>query len=127
MRSPDLQAPTGLLLGAQQPDEAMRALRQAVGLPAAEDRVNVAESLLGQSPDAKSSNPTRQLKRAYAAMLQAVKENHLAEKENLIRVSTCRTFLGGPIHQLPCTRSAWRCCQAYMLTLQGMRMHVSCR
>ncbi len=78
----------GLLPGAQQPDEAMRALRQAVGLPTEEDRVRVAESLLRQSPDAKSGNPSRQLKRAYAAMLQAVKENHLAEKEHLIQVST---------------------------------------
>ena len=54
----------------------------------------MAESLLKQSPDAKSGNPARQLKRAYAAMLQAVKENHAAEKEHLIQVSTCPTALG---------------------------------
>lgn len=84
-----MQAPIGVLPGAPQPDEAMRALRQAVGLPTEEDRVSVAESLLKQSPDAKSGNPSRQLKRAYAAMLQALKENHLAEKEHLIKVSDC--------------------------------------
>ena len=57
-----------------------------MGLPTDEDRLNTAESLLKQSPDSKSGNPTRQLKRAYAAMLSAVKEHHLAEKEHLIQV-----------------------------------------
>ena len=52
-----------------------------------EERLRAAESLLTQSPNAKSGNPTRQLKRAYAAMLTAVKEHHLAEKEHLIQAS----------------------------------------
>lgn len=75
-----------LLPGGRQPDSALQALRQAVGLPTDEDRLNTAESLLKQSPDSKSGNPTHQLKRAYAAMLSAVKEHHLAEKEHLIQV-----------------------------------------
>ena len=83
-----MQAPIGLLLGAKQPDEALRTLRQAVGLPTDEERLDAAKTLLRQSPDAKSGNPSRQLKRAYAAMLQAVKEQHLAEKEHLIQVSS---------------------------------------
>ena len=83
----------GLLPGRQEPDVAIRTLRQAVGLSTDEDNFKVAESLLKQSPDSKTSNPTRQLKRAYAAMLQAVKEQHLAEKEHLIQVpSWCKLY-----------------------------------
>jgi hypothetical protein len=67
----------------------MQALRQACGLPSDEDKLAAAESLLRQSPDAKSGNPMRQLKRAYAAMLNAVREHHLAEKEHLIQAKRC--------------------------------------
>ena len=82
-----LQGSAGLLSVAKQPDEALSALRQAVGLPTEEERLRAAESLLTQSPNTKSGNPTRQLKRAYAAMLTAVKEHHLAEKEHIIQAS----------------------------------------
>ena len=82
----------GLLPSVQPPDQAIRTLRQAVGLPTDEENYKVAESLLKQSPDVKTGNPTRQLKRAYAAMLQAVKEQHLAEKEHLIEVPSCCTL-----------------------------------
>ena len=81
-----LQGTVSLLPGGKQPDSALQALRQAMGLPTDEDRLNAAESLLKQSPDSKSGNSTHQLKRAYAAMLSAVKEHHLAEKEHLIQV-----------------------------------------
>ena len=89
-----LQGSAGLLLVVKKPDEALSALRQAVGLPTEEERLRAAESLLTQSPNAKSGNPMRQLKRAYAAMLTAVKEHHLAEKEHLIQAShVCKPSL----------------------------------
>ena len=95
-----LQSPMGLLPGRQEPDVAIRTLRQAVGpFPTDEDNFKVAESLLKQSPDSKTSNPTRQLKRAYAAMLQAVKEQHLAEKEHLIQVpSWCKLYWASHVY-----------------------------
>lgn len=64
-----------------------------MGLPSSEDRIQAAGSLLKQSPDAKSGTPTRQLKRAYAAMLNAIKENHLAEKEHLIQATLPFTLM----------------------------------